>query len=94
MAGTYSIDTNPEALRSIASSITTYTTLQYNIIQQYLGAMTAQAGDINIQSYQLCLEAIGEWLKTMDRLRTDGEAFCAWLNSKADVLDDLQKHTK
>lgn len=89
MAGTNSIDTNPEALRSIASSIITYTSLQYDIIRTYLGSMTSLEGEINIRSYQQRLEAIGEWLKTMDRLRADGESFAAWLNSKADVLDAL-----
>ena len=91
MAGTNSIDTNPEALRSIASSINTYTSLQYDIIRTYLGRMTSLEGDIDIQSYQLRLEAIAEWLKTMDRLRVDGENFAVWLNSKADMLDELYK---
>ena len=88
MAGN-SIHTNPEALRSIASSVQTYTNLQYDTISRYLKGMSGLVDDINLQSYRMALEAIDEWLKCMDRLRTDGEGFAAWLNEKAQTLDDL-----
>ena len=90
MAGN-SIHTNPEALRSIASSIRTYTICQCNAISDYLKEMADLKGDINIQSYQLCLEAISEWRKTMEQIKSDGDSFAAWLEEKANILDELMK---
>lgn len=90
MASSNSIDTNPEALRGIASSVIAYTTCQYDIIRTYLNQMTAQENDIDLQSYRMCLEAIGEWLNRMNTLKSEGEQFAAFLNNKADTLDTFR----
>lgn len=89
MASNYDINTNPEALRGIASSIVTYTTVQYDIIRTYLMQMSSQENEITLQKYQLCLEAIAEWLRRMEELKQEGENFAAFLNKKADDLDML-----
>jgi uncharacterized protein YukE len=85
------IDTNPEALRSISSSVRTYTTLQYDIIRTYLQQMSALSSDIQVTKYQQILEAISEWVKKMDELKTEGEAFAAFLDQKANVLEEMMK---
>ena len=86
MATNY-IDSNPEALRNVASTIVTYTTLQYNIIHEYLKQMNSLYQEIETQRFQEILEAIQEWSRRMDELRVQGEGFAAFLNNKADMLD-------
>ncbi len=86
----HNIDSNPEAMRSIASSVITYTTLQHQIIRTYLQEMASLAGDIQSNGYNILLEAISEWVKRMDELKSEGEEFAAFLNHKADILEERQ----
>lgn len=83
------IDTNPEALRIVASSISSYLATQNDIIRTYLNQMTSLTEDIQVSSFQMLIEAISQWLNRMEELRSNGEEFAHWLNEKADMLESF-----
>ena len=85
------IYTNPEALRQIASSIDTYAELQCEIVRKYLNEMNKHEDNIDVMSYRLILEAIGEWLKRMEDLKEQGMEFSTFLRNRADYLDEFGK---
>lgn len=89
MANYNSIDTNPEVLRNVASSIVTYGNCQCNIISEYLRQMSGLSGEIDIQGFSMCLEAIGMWSRRMEEIKADAEQFAQFLNDKADMLDAI-----
>lgn len=90
---TQNIDTNPEALRTISSSVSSYLATQNEIIRSYLTRMTALTEEIQIQKYQMFIEAISSWLNRMEELRSDGEEFASWLNEKANMLEQFSSQS-
>lgn len=86
----HNIDTNPAALRSVASSVKTYLGLQREIMQSYLRQMSGLAQDLQVQSFQMNLEAIAAWLNRMGELQAEGERFATFLEQKATALETFQ----
>ncbi len=89
MANNNGIETNPEVLRSVASSIIAYGHCQCDIISEYLHQMSSLSQEIEIEGFQMSIEAIAEWSRRMEEIKADGEHFAQFLNDKANYLDSL-----
>ena len=90
MAQGINIETNPAALRSVASSINAYTTVQHNIMSQYSIQMSTLCEEIQVAGFKDALAAIAEWTRRMEDLQADGNAYANFLNQKADMLEHFQ----
>jgi len=85
------VNTKPQALRGIASSIVTHSILQTRTLTDCLNVLAAETGEIEIQSYQMNVEAISAHVRRMEELQGDIKRFADILNQKAAELDALGK---
>ena len=91
MAHYETIDTNPQALRNIASAIRSYTICQVNTVDEYLKLISAEDCEITVSSYQEAILAIRTWLTRMEELKKQGDAFAQYLWERADMIEQIQK---
>ena len=91
MANYETIETNPQALRNIASAIRSYTMCQVNTIEEYLKLISVEDCEITVQSYQEAILAIRTWLTRMEELKQEGDSFAQYLCDRAEAIENMQK---
>ena len=85
------VETNPIALRGIASDIRAYTTCQVSIVREYLSIISAQECEITTGSYQEAILAMRAWLTRMEELKQHGDAFAQYLVDRAEQMEQFEK---
>ena len=91
MAHYETIDTNPQALRNIASAIRLYTQYQVNIVQEYLQLISMEDSEIAVDAYQEAISEIRNWLARMEEIKQEGDSFAQYLCDRADAIDKMER---
>ena len=84
------IETNPTALRHIASDISSYTTLQVRILDEYLKVISQQEGEITTRAFQEAVQRVDDWKRKMERLKEDSDSFVQYLKDRAEKITAME----
>lgn len=81
------IRTNSQALRQVADSIRRYETVQDNVMNDCLTKLAYLIGEWNDGNMAQVIVAMGTAKNKFESKFSQTEAFCRWLEEKADILD-------
>lgn len=90
MARYEKIETNPTALRHIASDIRSYTILQVQILNDYLNLVASQEDEITTVAYKEAVERVASWKRQMEQLKEDSDAFAQYLIDRAEKIESME----
>lgn len=92
MARYETIETNPTALRHIASDISSYTDCQICTLQDFLNIVTSVEDEITTQAYKEAIERVRYWLQRMEDLKRQSDEFAAYLRDRAEKIELMEKN--
>ena len=91
MAHYETIETNPTALRHIASDISSYTACQVGTLQDFLNIVTSVEDEITTQAYKEAIERVRYWLHQMEDLKQQSDVFASYLRDRAEKIESMEK---
>ena len=92
MAHYETIETNPNALRHIASDIRSYTECQLSTIQDFLTIISSVEEDITTDSFTESIERVRFWVRQMEELKQQSDVFAAYLWERAEKIEAMERH--
>lgn len=93
MAHYETIETNPTALRHIASDIRSYTACQVGVIQDFFNIISSEEDEITTQAFQEAIERVRFRLREMEQLKQQSDEFAAYLWNRADMIENMEKRS-